>query len=301
MRLIFMGTPDFAVPTLNALVRGGHEVIAVYSQPPRPANRGKKLTPSAVHARAEELGLEVRTPVSLKSADEQAAFAALNADAAIVAAYGLLLPQPILDAPKYGCLNVHGSLLPRWRGAAPVQRAILAGDAETGVMVMQMEAGLDTGPVRAAAATPIDRKTAGALTDELAHLGAGLMVKVLADFDGHPAVAQPEEGVNYARKIEKSEARLDFSQSAEMVERQIRAFNPLPGAFFEYQGERYRVLAADVAEGAGDIGTIVDDQLTIACATGFIRPTIIQRAGKPAMPLADFLRGNRIPSGTILS
>lgn len=301
MRLIFMGTPDFAVPTLNALVRGGHEVIAVYSQPPRPANRGKKLTPSAVHARAEELGLEVRTPVSLKSADEQAAFAALNADAAIVAAYGLLLPQPILDAPKYGCLNVHGSLLPRWRGAAPVQRAILAGDAETGVMVMQMEAGLDTGPVRAAAATPIDRKTAGALTDELAHLGAGLMVKVLADFDGHPAVAQPEEGVNYARKIEKSEARLDFSQSAEMVERQIRAFNPVPGAFFEYQGERYRVLAADVAEGAGDIGTIVDDQLTIACATGFIRPTIIQRAGKPAMPLADFLRGNRIPSGTILS
>lgn len=301
MRLIFMGTPDFAVPTLNALVRGGHEVIAVYSQPPRPANRGKKLTPSAVHARAEELGLEVRTPVSLKSADEQAAFAALNADAAIVAAYGLLLPQPILDAPKYGCLNVHGSLLPRWRGAAPVQRAILAGDAETGVMVMQMEAGLDTGPVRAAAATPIDRKTAGALTDELAHLGAGLMVKVLADFDGHPAVAQPEEGVNYARKIEKSEARLDFSQSAEMVERQIRAFNPLPGAFFEYQGERYRVLAADVAKGAGDIGTIVDDQLTIACATGFIRPTIIQRAGKPAMPLADFLRGNRIPSGTILS
>lgn len=301
MRLIFMGTPDFAVPTLNALVRGGHEVIAVYSQPPRPANRGKKLTPSAVHARAEELGLEVRTPVSLKSADEQAAFAALNADAAIVAAYGLLLPQPILDAPKYGCLNVHGSLLPRWRGAAPVQRAILAGDAETGVMVMQMEAGLDTGPVRAAAATPIDRKTAGALTDELAHLGAGLMVKVLADFDGHPAVAQPEEGVNYARKIEKSEARLDFSQSAEMVERQIRAFNPVPGAFFEYQGERYRVLAADVAKGAGDIGTIVDDQLTIACATGFIRPTIIQRAGKPAMPLADFLRGNRIPSGTILS
>ena len=301
MRLIFMGTPDFAVPTLNALVRGGHEVIAVYSQPPRPANRGKKLTPSAVHARAEELGLEVRTPVSLKSADEQAAFAALNADAAIVAAYGLLLPQPILDAPKYGCLNVHGSLLPRWRGAAPVQRAILAGDAETGVMVMQMEAGLDTGPVRAAAATPIDRKTAGALTDELAHLGAGLMVKVLADFDGHPAVAQPEEGVTYARKIEKSEARLDFSQSAEMVERQTRAFNPVPGAFFEYQGERYRVLAADVAKGAGDIGTIVDDQLTIACAAGFIRPTIIQRAGKPAMPLADFLRGNRIPSGTILS
>lgn len=301
MRLIFMGTPDFAVPTLNALVDAGHDVVAVYSQPPRPANRGKKLTPSAVHARAEELGLEVRTPVSLKGAEEQAAFAALNADAAIVAAYGLLLPQAILDAPKYGCLNVHGSLLPRWRGAAPVQRAILAGDADTGVMVMQMEAGLDTGPVRATAVTPVDRKTAGHLTEELAQLGAGLIVEVLADLDGHPAIAQPKDGVTYARKIEKSEARLDFSQSADAVERQVRAFNPVPGAFFEFQGERYRVLAADITEAAGEIGTVVDDQLTIACATGAIRPVLIQRAGKPAMPLADFLRGNRIPAGTILS
>lgn len=300
MRLIFMGTPDFAVPTLNALVDAGHDVVAVYSQPPRPANRGKKLTPSAVHARAEQLGLEVRTPVSLKSSEEQAAFAALNADAAIVAAYGLLLPQPILDAPKYGCLNVHGSLLPRWRGAAPVQRAILAGDAETGVMVMQMEAGLDTGPVRATAVTPVDRKAGGALTEELAQLGAGLMVEVLADMGGHPPMAQPEDGVTYARKIEKSEARLDFSQSADAVERQVRAFNPVPGAFFEYQGERYRVLAANITEVAGDIGTVVDDQLTIACATGAIRPALIQRAGKPTMPLADFLRGNRIPAGTIL-
>lgn len=301
MRLIFMGTPDFAVPTLNALVDAGHDVVAVYSQPPRPANRGKKLTPSAVHARAEELGLEVRTPVSLKGAEEQAAFAALNADAAIVAAYGLLLPQAILDAPKYGCLNVHGSLLPRWRGAAPVQRAILAGDAETGVMVMQMEAGLDTGPVRATAVTPVDRKTAGHLTEELAQLGAGLIVEVLADMGRYPPVAQPEDGVTYARKIEKSEARLDFSQSADAVERQVRAFNPVPGAFFEFQGERYRVLAADITEAAGDIGTVVDDQLTIACATEAIRPALIQRAGKPAMPLADFLRGNRIPAGTILS
>ncbi len=301
MRLIFMGTPDFAVPTLNALVDAGHDVVAVYSQPPRPANRGKKLTPSAVHARAEQLGLEVRTPVSLKGAEEQSAFAALNADAAIVAAYGLLLPQPILDAPKYGCLNVHGSLLPRWRGAAPVQRSILAGDAETGVMVMQMEAGLDTGPVRVTARTPIDRKTAGELTTELAQLGAGLMVEVLADMDGHPAVAQPENGATYARKIEKSEAKLDFGQSAEDVERQIRAFNPAPGAFFEHQGERYRVLAADIVEEAWKGGTVVDDQLTIACATGAIRPNIIQRAGKPAMPLADFLRGNAIPVGTILT
>jgi methionyl-tRNA formyltransferase len=301
MRLIFMGTPDFAVPTLNALVDAGHDVVAVYSQPPRPANRGKKLTPSAVHARAEELGLEVRTPVSLKGAEEQSAFAALNADAAIVAAYGLLLPQPILDAPKYGCLNVHGSLLPRWRGAAPVQRSILAGDAETGVMVMQMEAGLDTGPVRATARTPIDRKTAGELTEELAQLGAGLMAEVLADMDSHPAAAQLVEGVTYARKVDKSEARLDFSQSAEELERQIRAFTPVPGAFFEFEGERFRILAADIVEITGESGTVVNDQLTIACAQGAIRPNIIQRAGKPAMPLADFLRGNRIPVGTILS
>ena len=301
MRIIFMGTPDFAVPTLNALVKAGHDVVAVYSQPPRPANRGKKLTPSAVHARAEALGLEVRTPVSLKATEEQAAFVALHADVAVVAAYGLLLPQPILDAPRHGCLNVHGSLLPRWRGAAPVQRAILAGDETTGVMIMQMEAGLDTGPVRATASTAIDRKTAGDLTDELAGLGAALMVKVLADLDAHPAVAQPDDGVTYARKIEKAEARLDFSQPAEAVERQIRAFNPVPGAFFELGGERYRILAADNVDGVGNSGGVLDDQLTIACAGGAIRPTIIQRAGKPAMPLAEFLRGNSIMAGTILS
>ncbi|MCC6478413.1 methionyl-tRNA formyltransferase [Sphingorhabdus sp.] len=300
MRLIFMGTPEFAVPTLDALVAAGHEVVAVYSQPPRPANRGKRLTPSVVHARAEELGLAVRTPVSLKGADEQAAFAALNADAAIVAAYGLLLPQAILDAPRHGCLNVHGSLLPRWRGAAPVQRAILAGDAETGVMVMQMEAGLDTGPVSATARTPVDGKTAGELTAELARLGARLMVEVLADIDSHPAVAQPEDGVTYARKIDKSEARLDFSKSAEEVERQVRAFNPVPGAFFEFEGERYRVLAANRLDVVGAAATVLDDQCTIACATGAIRPTIIQRAGKPAMPLADFLRGKAIAAGTRL-
>jgi methionyl-tRNA formyltransferase len=301
MRIIFMGTPDFAVPTLNALVKAGHDVVAVYSQPPRPANRGKKLTPSAVHARAEALGLEVRTPVSLKATEEQAAFAALHADVAVVAAYGLLLPQPILDAPRHGCLNVHGSLLPRWRGAAPVQRAILAGDEETGICIMQMEAGLDTGPVRATASTAIDRKTAGDLTDELAGLGAALMVEVLADLDAHPAAAQPDDGVTYARKIEKAEARLDFSQPAEAVERQIRAFNPVPGAFFELDGERYRILAADNVDGVGKSGGVLDDQLTIACADRAIRPNIIQRAGKPAMPLAEFLRGNRIMAGTILS
>lgn len=301
MRIIFMGTPDFAVPTLNALVEAGHDMLAVYSQPPRPANRGKKLTPSAVHARAEELGIKVRTPASLKTAEEQAAFAALNADVAVVAAYGLLLPQPILDAPRHGCLNVHGSLLPRWRGAAPVQRAILAGDSNTGVMIMQMEAGLDTGPVRATASTVINRKTAGDLTRELAAMGAALMVEVLSDFDGHPAVAQPDDGVTYARKIEKAEARLDFNLPAEAVERQIRAFNPIPGAFFELGGERYRILAAEIINRVGKSGAVLDDELTIACADGAIRPTIIQRAGKPAMPLAEFLRGNRIAADTMLS
>lgn len=301
MRIIFMGTPDFAVPTLNALVEAGHDMLAVYSQPPRPANRGKKLTPSAVHARAEELGIKVHTPVSLKTAEEQAAFAALNADVAVVAAYGLLLPQPILDAPRHGCLNVHGSLLPRWRGAAPVQRAILAGDSNTGVMIMQMEAGLDTGPVRATASTVINRKTAGDLTRELAAMGAALMVEVLSDFDGHPAVAQPDDGVTYARKIEKAEARLDFNLPAEAVERQIRAFNPIPGAFFELGGERYRILAAEIINRVGKSGAVLDDELTIACADGAIRPTIIQRAGKPAMPLAEFLRGNRIAADTMLS
>jgi methionyl-tRNA formyltransferase len=300
MRLIFMGTPDFAVPTLNALVAAGHDVCAVYSQPPRPANRGKKLTPSAVHMRAEELGLAVRTPLSLKNAEAQAEFAALNADVAVVAAYGLILPQAILDAPAHGCLNVHGSLLPRWRGAAPVQRAILAGDAETGVCIMQMEAGLDTGPVRLVGRTPIGGKTAGQLTQELAELGAGLMVELLSDISAYPAVTQPEDGVTYAAKIDKAETRLDFSQSAEAVERQVRAFNPMPGAWFEFDGERYKIVDADAQDETGELGTIIDDRLTIACASGSIRPTVIQRAGKPAMPVADLLRGKTIPAGTRL-
>jgi methionyl-tRNA formyltransferase len=300
MRIIFMGTPDFAVPTLNALVEAGHDVCAVYSQPPRPANRGKKLTPGAVHKRADELGLPVRTPLSLKGAEEQAAFAALDADVAVVAAYGLILPQAILEAPHHGCLNVHGSLLPRWRGAAPVQRAILAGDDETGVCIMQMETGLDTGPVRATMRAVVERKTAGALTAELAELGAKAMVAVLADLEAHPAVTQPENGVTYASKIDKAEARLDFSKNAEAVKRQIRAFNPVPGAWFEFNDERYKVLKADGFSLAGNAGIVLDDQLTIACAQGAIRPTLIQRAGKPAMPLADFLRGNSIPKGSHL-
>lgn len=301
MRLAFMGTPEFAVPTLDALVAAGHDVVAVYTQPPRPANRGKKLTPSALQQRAEELGLLVRSPLSLRQEDAQAEFAALNLDGAIVAAYGLILPLAVLQAPKHGCLNVHGSLLPRWRGAAPVQRAILAGDVTTGVMVMQMEAGLDTGPVRATTEVEIAHKTTGMLTMELAELGAELMVRVLSDLDAFPCVPQPVEGVTYAAKIDKAETKLDFTQPAEAVERQIRAFNPAPGAWFEFEGERYRVLAADVVEANGAAGTIVDDQLTIACSTNAVRPTLIQRAGKPAMPTADLLRGKAIPAGTILS
>lgn len=302
MRLAFMGTPEFAVPSLDALVAAGHEVVAVYTQPPRPANRGKKLTPSAVQTRAEELGLPVRSPLSLRTAEAQAEFAMLELDAAVVAAYGLILPQPILDAPKYGCLNVHGSLLPRWRGAAPVQRAILAGDRTTGVMVMQMEAGLDTGPVRATTEIEIGSKTTGELTAELAELGAELMVIVLQDMQAHPAVAQSEDGVTYAAKIDKSETRIDFSAPAETVERQIRAFNPAPGAWFEYESERYRILEAQVIPGQTKIaGEVLDDTLTIACGANAIRPTLIQRAGKPAMPTADLLRGKPIARGTILA
>ncbi len=301
MRIAFMGTPDFAVPTLQALVDAGHEIAAVYSQPPRPAHRGKKLTPSPVHQLAESLGLEVRTPVSLKGDDDKAAFAALNLDACVVAAYGLILPRAVLDAPCHGCLNVHGSLLPRWRGAAPVQRAILAGDAMTGVTIMQMEAGLDTGPMLLKGETPVEGKTAGELTTEIAELGARLMVQVLSDLAAYPPVMQPDEGVTYAAKIDKAEARLDFTLGADEVERQVRAFNPMPGAFFELNGERLRVHAADVEAGNGEPGTILNDRLTIACAQGAMRPRIIQRAGRPAMPLDDFLRGFTVAPGTMIA
>ncbi|PZU11490.1 methionyl-tRNA formyltransferase [Sphingomonas sp.] len=301
MRLAFMGTPDFAVPTLDALVAAGHDIAAVYSQPPRPAGRGKAPQPGAVHKRADALGLEVRCPVSLRDPQAQAEFVALGLDAAIVAAYGLILPQPVLDAPRLGCLNVHGSLLPRWRGAAPVQRAILAGDVETGVTIMQMEKGLDTGPMRLIRSTPVAGKTAGELTAELAAMGAAMMVEVLADFDAFPAIAQPDEGVTYAAKIEKAEARIDFSAPAGQVVRQILAFNPAPGAFFETQGERVRVLAAEVADGRGEPGTVLDDALTIACGTGAIAPGRVQRAGRGAMSVAELLRGFAVPAGTRLA
>ena len=301
MRIIFMGTPDFAVPTLDALVAAGHDICAVYSQPPRPAGRGKTLSPTPVHRRAEELGLTVHTPVSLKDPETQAAFADHGADVAIVAAYGLILPQAILDAPQLGCLNVHASLLPRWRGAAPVQRAILAGDAETGVTIMQMEAGLDTGPMLAKVHTAIDGKTAGDLTSELAQLGATLLVEVLAYLSAYPAVAQPEDGVTYAAKIAKAESRIDFHQPAASVERQVRAFAPAPGAFFELGGERFRILAAEISTASGEPGTVLDTDLTIACADGALRPTKVQRAGKSVMTPAELLRGFVLPVGTVLS
>jgi methionyl-tRNA formyltransferase len=306
MRIAFMGTPPFAVPTLAALHAAGHEIAAVYTQPPRPAQRGKKVQQSAVHLWAEAHGLPVRTPKSLKSAEEQAAFAALDLDVAVVAAYGLILPQAVLDAPREGCLNVHGSILPRWRGAAPVQRAILAGDAETGVTIMQMDAGLDTGAMRLVEATPIAGKSAGELTDELAEMGARMMVAVLSDLSAFAPVSQPETGVTYAAKIDKTEARLDFLTSAVQVERQIRAFNPMPGAFFELDGERYKILAAEVVHPADTVagatpGVTLDDALTIACNPGAIRATRVQRAGKPAMDAAELLRGRAIAKGMRLS
>lgn len=300
MRIAFMGTPEFAVPTLEALVAAGHDVAAVYSQPPRPAGRGKGLKASPVQQRAESLGIEVRTPLSLKAEEEQRAFADLQLDVAVVAAYGLILPEPILQASRHGCLNVHGSILPRWRGAAPVQRAILAGDEKTGVTIMNMERGLDTGPMHALRETPIDGKTAGELAGELAAMGSALMVQVLGDLASYPPVTQPEDGVTYASKIEKHEARLDFSQTAQAVERQVRAFNPSPGAFFGYGGERIKVLAARVHEAEGESGTVLDESLAIGCGEGSILPTLVQRAGRGAMSTAELLRGLRIPVGARL-
>jgi len=307
MRLAFMGTPDFAVPALQALAAAGHEIAAVYCQPPRPAGRGKAPRPSPVQMEAEVLGLEVRTPFSLRDPAEQAAFAALKLDAAVVAAYGLILPVAILDAARLGCFNIHASLLPRWRGAAPVVRAILAGDEETGVTIMKMDKGLDTGPMLATVRIPIDRKTGGELTEELSEKGARLMVEVLADLSAYPATLQPDAGVTYATKIEKAEARLDFRQSAEQVERQIRAFNPAPGAFFEIRGERIRVLRADIVaahprrNGVEEAGVVLDSQLTLACGEGAIRPTLVQRAGRAAMSAAELLRGFAIPPGKCLA
>jgi len=301
MRIVFMGTPAFAVPVLDAVAAAGHELVAAYSQPPRPAGRrGRALTPSPVQARAEALGIPVRTPVSLKGAGEQAAFAALGADAAVVAAYGLILPRAVLDAPVHGCLNVHGSLLPRWRGAAPVQRAILAGDEWTGVGIMQMETGLDTGPVRLERRVPVAGRTAGELADELSRVGAAAMLDVLADLAAHPLVPQPTDGVTYAAKVDKGEARIDWSRPAAEVERLVRAMNPSPGAWLEVGGERVKLLAAEVTEAHDTPGTVLDDRLTVACGTGAIRAVTVQRAGRGVSTAADLLRGFPVPAGTVL-
>ncbi|WP_294120279.1 methionyl-tRNA formyltransferase [Sphingomonas sp.] len=300
MRIIFMGSPDFAVPTLDALVAADHEVIAAYTQPPRPAGRGKGERPTPVQERAEELGIEVRSPKSLKGGAEQEAFAELDADVAVVAAYGLILPQPILDAPMLGCLNVHGSLLPRWRGAAPVQRAIMAGDEATGITIMQMEAGLDTGPMLLKRAVEIEDRNAAQLTEELAKLGAAMMVEVLADLPNYDPIEQPDDGVTYAAKISKDEARLDWSRSARELQRHIQGLAPFPGAWFEVNGERIKLLAAEMAGGHRGPGEVLDDQLTISCGNGALRPTLVQRAGKGAMSAEELLRGFAIPNGTVL-
>lgn len=301
MRIIFMGTPDFAVPTLAALAEAGHTIVAVYTQPPRPAGRGKKLQPSPVQVEAEIRGIEVRSPVSLRDAEAQADFASLEPDLAVVAAYGMILPQAVLDVPKHGCLNVHASLLPHWRGAAPIQRSIIAGDQVTGITIMQMEAGLDTGPMLATARTPVEDKTAGELTEELAEIGAQLMVGTLIDLPMLHAVTQDDAEASYAPKIDKAEAKIDFAQSAEAIERQVRAFAPFPGAWFELDGERIKVLKAEVAPDVGAAGTTLDDALTIACGSGALRLLRVQRAGKPVMDAADFLRGKAVPAGIRLA
>lgn len=301
MRVVFMGTPEFSVPVLEALVNAGHEIAAVYCQPPRQAGRGKKERPTPVHARATELGLEVRHPVSLKGAEDQADFAALNADVAVVVAYGLILPQAILDAPAQGCLNIHASLLPRWRGAAPIHRAIMSGDAETGICIMQMEAGLDTGPVLLREETAIEaEETTAQLHDRLSDMGAALIVEALAKLPTLTPEVQPEDGVTYASKIDKAEAAIDWSAPAAEVDRKIRGLSPFPGAFVEYDDQRIKLLASRLVDGAGAPGEVLDDQLTVACGSGAVQLLRLQRAGKAAQDAEVFLRGLPLPKGTQL-
>ena len=296
MRIVFMGTPDFSVPVLEALVEAGHEIAAVYCQPPRPAGRGKKDRLSPVQARAEALGLAVRHPVTLRSEEAQAEFAALKADVAVVVAYGLILPQPVLDAPAHGCLNIHASLLPRWRGAAPIHRAIMAGDAETGVCIMQMEAGLDTGPVLLREAIEIGaEETTGALHDRLSALGARLIVEALARLEDLRAEPQPEAGVTYAEKIDKAEARVDWARPAAEVDRLIRGLAPFPGAWCEIGGERVKLLGSRLVDGEGLPGAVLEG-FVVACGTGAVEITEAQRAGKRAMTATDVLKGLDLPS-----
>ena len=304
LRLAFMGTPDFAVPALSALA-AGHEIAAVYSQPPRASGRGQKPQPSSVHAAALQHGIAVRTPASLKVAAEQAAFAALDLDAAVVVAYGLLLPKPILAAPRLGCLNIHASLLPRWRGAAPIQRALIAGDAETGVTIMQMDEGLDTGPMLLQECVPIGPEDdAGLLHDKLASLGASLILPALDGLAAGTLAArpQPSAGITYAAKLTRDDERLDWRQPAADLARRVRALSPRPGAWFAMNGDRLKVLAGQPIAKASRVepGVVLDDRLTIACGDGALRIVRIQRPGRAPMSAEEFLRGYRLPQGTIL-
>ena len=302
LRIVFMGTPAFAAVALKALVDAGHEVIAVYSQPPRPKGRGMETQKSPVHMLAEEQGIAVRTPTSLRNAEEAAVFASLQADVAVVAAYGLILPKAVLAAPRHGCLNIHASLLPRWRGAAPIQRAIMAGDSSTGVTIMQMEEGLDTGPMLLKEELAIGADlNAGALHDALAEIGARLIVQALDEMPNLKPVPQPADGVTYAAKITKEECRIDWRRRAIDIDRHIRGLSPAPGAFTEIGGERLTILAADPAPGSGAPGTTIDDRLLIACGEGALRPTLVKRAGKRAMSAEEMLRGFTVPKGTQLS
>jgi len=296
-----MGTPDFSVPVLEALVDAGHDVVAVYSQPPRPAGRGKKDRPSPVQSKAEALGLTVRYPVSVRTDEALAEFQALNADIAVVVAYGLILPQSILDAPVKGCLNIHASLLPLWRGAAPIHRAIMAGDEETGVCIMQMEAGLDTGPVLSRHTVSIgESETTQQLHDRLSDIGATAIVDALDQLDQLDAQPQPDDGVTYAAKIEKSEAVIDWSKPAIEVDRLVRGLSPFPGAWFEMNGTRVKVLGSTLVEQSGTAGCVLDDELTVACGEGAIRLTKLQRAGKSAQDAEQFLNGWPLPAETQL-
>ena len=308
LRIVFMGTPKFAVPALAEIIAAGHQVAAVYTQPPRPAGRGMEPAKSPVHVYAEQCGIPVHTPTALKSTEEQAAFAALHADAAVVVAYGLLLPKAVLDAPREGCLNLHGSALPRWRGAAPIQRAVMAGDATTAVMVMRMEAGLDTGPVCLAETLAIGAaETAGELHDRMSLIGAGLMVRALAALErgSLACTPQPADGVVYAAKIDKAEARIDFTRPAADVVHHILGLSPFPGAYFEIardgKTERIKVLRAEPVAASGAPGIALDDQLTIACGCGAVRLLELQRAGKRPMRAGEMLRGFQLPKGTIVS
>ncbi|MEX2615365.1 MAG: methionyl-tRNA formyltransferase [Alphaproteobacteria bacterium] len=303
LRLAYMGTPDFAVPALAALKEAGHDIACVYSQPPRPAGRGQKERLSPVHAHAESQGIPVRTPVSLRDTTAQDEFSALNLDAAVVAAYGLILPKAVLDAPRLGCFNIHASLLPRWRGAAPIHRAILAGDRETGVTIMRMDEGLDTGDIISRKALPItEETTAENLHAVLAALGARMIVAALDSVAAGTAQAtpQPGDGVCYAKKLSRDEGRIDWTRTAAELARAVRAYTPWPGAWFEHNGQRIKVLAAVPAAGSGAPGTILDDRLTVACGEGALRLLTVQRGGRGPVDTDSFLRGYDLPKGAVL-